>query len=272
MGDYSIYDPYLKICQEAVDDDSVFKDFKSRAGYKAVLEHVNHDEGLGYIAEITKEFPYLWNFIDKFSTNDNIGDPYRCSYKASVSNEDEFYPSVKEIKMVISPTTLRYIKVLADLMNLFGRLDAMNIVEIGGGYGGQCKIISDVAEVASYTLIDRCEALALSEKYLKRNNVSNVILRQPDDASQIHYDLCISNYAFAEIQREYQNFYAENIIKNSDRGYMTCNIFGYGAVSEPMTKEEIIALKPDYEILPEIPLTAVNNIIYTWGRNKHFVR
>jgi len=270
MGDYSIYDPYFKICQDAVTDDSVFKNFKSRGGYKAVLEHVNYDEGLVYINEITREFPYLWNFIDKFSTNDNIGSPYRCSYTVSISDGEKFNPVIREIKITISPTTLRYIKVLADLMNIFGRLDAMNIVEIGGGYGGQCKIISDVAEVASYTLIDRHEALALSEKYLNCNNVSNVILRQPEDVSQIHYDLCISNYAFAEIQREYQNIYAENIIKNSDRGYMTCNIFGYGDINEPMTKEEIIALKEDSRVLPEIPLTAVNNIIYVWGMNKYF--
>ena len=270
MGDYSIYDPYLEICKSAVSDESVFKDFKSRAGYRAVLEHAGCDDGLGYISEITREFPFLWHFIDKFLTNDSIGDPYRCSYVVSLSDGEKVNPAIQKIKITISPTTLRYIKVLADLINLFGRLDSMNIVEIGGGYGGQCKIISDFSNVASYTLIDRDEALALSGKYLKRNNVPNVILRDVNDASQIHYDLCISNYAFAEIQREYQNFYAENVIKNSDRGYMTCNIFGYGDITKPMTKEEIIGLKDDSTVLPEVPLTAVNNIIYVWGMNKHF--
>ena len=255
MSDF--YANYLKVCQDAVDDDLMFKKFKHHTDYTLVLEHVSPSDGINYISEIRKTYPSLLNHINKFATNDNIGNP-------------NVYP-FKELGLNMSPTTLRYIKVLADLMNLFGRLDDINIVEIGVGYGGQCKIIEDIAEPKSYTLIDRHEALLLSEKYLKHHKAKKIILREADDSSKIHYDLCISNYAFAEIPRAYQNFYAENIIKNSDMGYMTCNIFGYGDPNEPMTKEDIMSLRQNYNILPEVPLTAVNNIVYTWGASNHSI-
>jgi len=248
MSDF--YENYLKVCQSAVDDDEVFKNFKSHCDYTLVLEHVKSYEGLDYYLTIKKEFPYLLQFMEKFATNDNIGNPKRFFYE--------------EIGIEISPTTLRYIKVLADLLNLFGRLDNMDIVEIGGGYGGQCKIICDFSEPKSYTLVDRHEVLLLNEKYLKCYDVKNVIFREVDDESENHYDLCISNYAFSEVPRPYQNRYAEKIIKNSDRGYMTCNIFGNGSPDELMAREDIFALKSGYRVIPEVPITAVNNFIYMW--------
>jgi len=155
MSDF--YENYLKVCQSAVDDEEVFRTLKSHCDYTLVLEHVTSPEGLDYYLTIKKEFPYLLQFMEKFATNDDTGNPRKYFYE--------------EIGIEMSPTTLRYIKVLADLLNLFGRLDGMDIVEIGGGYGGQCKIICDFSEPKSYTLVDRHEVLLLNEKYLKRYGV-----------------------------------------------------------------------------------------------------
>jgi len=52
------------------------------------------------------------------------------------------------------------------MIELFGLLDDAKIVEIGGGYGGQCKIIYDCFEPISYLMIDLGELLKLQEKYL----------------------------------------------------------------------------------------------------------
>ncbi|MBU1173606.1 MAG: putative sugar O-methyltransferase [Proteobacteria bacterium] len=181
--------------------------------------------------------------MNKFAKNDAVGNP------------NVFY--FEELKMDMSPTTLRYIKVLADLLNLFGSLDDMDIIEIGVGYGGQCRIINDIYRPRSYTLVDFKEVLLLSEKYLKEKNI---IIRFPEDTTEVHYDLCISNYAFSEMGHDYQIFYADKIIRNSDRGYITCNFI----VPENYTKEEIIALKQNYTIYEERPLTYEGNFIYTW--------
>jgi putative sugar O-methyltransferase len=240
------YSAYLEVCRTAAADEEVFKNFKRHPDYTPILEHVNYEQGMAYLEEIKREFPYLLDHIKRFATNDDIGSPYLHG----------FY----ELDLFLSPSTLRYIKVLADLMNLFGRLDDLNIVEIGGGYGGQCKIISDICVPRTYTIIDLPECLLLTEKYLLAQKVNNFILRTIGNTEIIHYDLCISNYAFTEISRAYQDFFIDKIINHSDKGYMTCNFI----TPENRTKEEIFALKSNYKIYEERPLTAGDNLIYTW--------
>jgi hypothetical protein len=244
------YSEYLRVCSEAVKNEVVFSTFKKRPAYTYVLEHVSEALGYAYLEEIKKEFPYLLQHIERFATNDDIGKP------------KTYY--IEELGMKISPTTLRYVKVLGDLMNLFGRLDNMDIIEIGGGYGGQYKIIHDIARPKSYTLVDLSKALGLSKKYLERYNINNTEFKTCMDGFKPRYDLCISNYAFTEVSRADQLIYAEHIIKHSDRGYITCNYLGQRTEEEGLSKDEIFALRDNYKILPEQPLTAVNNLIYTW--------
>ena len=62
----------------------------------------------------------------RFRENDRLGSPLTCDYDACGR---------------FSPTTLRYAKVYSDLMRLFRDLDGQRIIEIGGGYGGQCFVI-----------------------------------------------------------------------------------------------------------------------------------
>jgi len=70
-----------------------------------------------------------------FEANDHVGDPERYLYD----------------KLLISPSTLRYCKVFSDLVNLFTSLDGYSICEIGGGYGGQCRIIDAGSPLNEYT-------------------------------------------------------------------------------------------------------------------------
>jgi len=241
------YDKYLKVCQDAALDDKVFATFKSHQDYTAILEHVTKQYGEEYWHEILNIEPALEEEMNEFMGNDVIGNPAKHSIGG----------------YSVSPTTLRYVKVLADLRSLFGSLDELDIIEIGGGYGGQCKIIYDLYKPKSYTIVDLPEVLALSKKYLSKHNI-DVITRVPHDTCDKHYDLFISNYAFTEIDREYQQFYADHIIKYCDKGYMTCNYVGLRNREESFVEEEIFGLKPNFLVLPEIPLTAPNNLIYTW--------
>jgi putative sugar O-methyltransferase len=65
----------------------------------------------------------------------------------------------------ISPGTLYFIMILSDLKKYFGDLSDKNIIEIGGGYGGQAKIVTDYG-CKSYTLIDVEPTIYLARKYL----------------------------------------------------------------------------------------------------------
>ena len=144
-----------------------------------------HDWGIPYIKALKKK-PYLWELISKFAQADKICGAICFEYDGAF----------------ISPNTLRYVKVLADLHECFGKLDDFNIVEIGGGYGGQCKVINDFAKVRSYTIIDLPEVKQLAKRWFERFGMNDIIFRDHNDLSIIKYDLCISNYAFTEFDRD----------------------------------------------------------------------
>ena len=244
------YYKYEQICKRATEDDEVFKVFKNHPDFTYMLEHVTHQQGLEYIEEIKKLHPKLLKHIECFATNDSLGSPQTYWYS--------------ELNMNVSPTTLRYIKVLADLMVCFGDLSGLDIVEIGVGYGGQCKIINDYFVPKSYTLIDVDDVLALANRYLICHGIENIRLRGHRDASEARYDLCLSNYAFTEISRQNQDFYAWKIVKNSQKGYMTCNFLDQRSQDGGMSRDEIFNLKENGFFVPEEPLTSPHNAIYLW--------
>jgi len=243
------YTNYLKACRQALNEDS-FKSFRRDSFYNVVIEHVSYQLGMDYLIQAIKQTPELLKHTDRFITSEKTGNPIVFYYDIA--------------GCYLSPTTCRYIKVLSDLLKYFGNPE-MDIVEIGGGYGGQCKIIHDFVKPKSYTIIDLPEALLLAEKFLKNFNISPV-LRNSDDANEINYDLCISNYAFSELDRRYQDFYAEKVIRLSYSGYMTCNFMGVRNAERAFTTDELKVLKTTGEILPEVPKSFNNNLIFIWNR------
>lgn len=232
------YKAYFDLCERAAVDDEVFKDFKRHPDCTAMLEHVSYETGLEYIEVIKKYFPYLLTV--KIDDNDSVGNPF-----------------VHDFGFIkTSPSNFRYLKVVGDLVNLCGTLDGLDIVEIGGGYGGQCKIIYDCFKPKSYTIIDHPSVLKLTNRYLDEFD----IYRKEKKGK---YDLFISNYAFTEIDRKYQEEYKLKYIYNSKKGYITCNWFGVRP-DNGMKKEEIKELKTQGHFIPEMPLTGTNNCIYIW--------
>jgi putative sugar O-methyltransferase len=244
------YSRYETVCRQAVANDEVFKTFKSNPDYTYMLEHVTYEQGLGYISEIQKTAPQLIHHIECFATNDSLGTPNTFWYS--------------ELNMEISPTTLRYVKVLADLINTFGYLTSLDIVEIGVGYGGQCKIINDYFVVNSYTLIDLPDVLALAKKYLNCYEIQNTVYLTQNDVSEARHDLCLSNYAFTEISGVNQRFYANTVIHNSRRGYITCNHLGQRVKDGGMAVHEIQNLSECGFFIDEVPKTGEHNAIYIW--------
>ena len=117
---------YPHFCLQASNDLRIFNTFRRNFVYNEILEHASEEQGKAYLEQITK-CPDILKKIDKFKANDLFENPEIFEYQYTGK---------------ISPTTLRYIKVLSDLKNLFGNLDGFNICEIGVGYGGQCRVIN----------------------------------------------------------------------------------------------------------------------------------
>lgn len=246
-------DPYARfreVCQRAYCNDDFFNVFRHNSTYVGIVENVSFESGLMCFPEVVTEFPGLF---DKFITNDLIGGPIT-----------QYYPQVDKN---VSPTTLRYIRILVELQKHFGSLNDLDIIEIGGGYGGQCKIIYDVFKPKSYTIYDFPETLQLIDKFLNCFNIKHVkylpfkqayldSMYLVDMSLFPKYDLCISNYAFAELEKPLRDFYNTLILNQSKKGFLTCNV---------ITKNQVEEFKKEGgEILPEIPLTDVRNFVYTW--------
>jgi putative sugar O-methyltransferase len=240
---------YKNICRLAYEDDKYFDTFKSNYSYNSILEHVTNEQGSLYLEYLYANFPEFENSIEKFKLNDKYGGTKKFSYG-----------SIGEI----SPTTLRYIKVLSDIKSIFGDLSGKKIIEIGVGYGGQCFIINQFFDIKDYSLIDLDEALLLNEKYLNKLNISHrkIKIEEIYDINE-EYDLVISNYAYSEINRDLQELYWDKIISKSKNGYFTLNfishLFNINSYNENELLEKFSIKNP--KILNEEPSTFEKNII-----------
>ena len=246
---------YPLVCYLASKDDRMFSTFKRNKIYRRVLEHVTEKEGSEYLSVIN-EYGLL-NVQDwqEFAKNDLYGSPIQFTY------------DIQGRSITLSPTTIRYAKVLSDIISMFDISSIKSIAEIGIGYGGQCRLIRSKLPEAGYALFDLPEVLGLAEKYLThyemcRKNIWYL------DGGHIYvngdYDLFISNYAFTELQREVQDMYLDKAVLRSKRGYITYNAAGHRKLGG-YSDAELLQKIPGSSRIDERPLTCEGNCIIVWG-------
>jgi len=241
---------YPDFCLKASNDVLTFMNFRQNEIYRRILEHVDQNTGRLYLDEIERTRKELLSDIDKIKENDLNGNPDIYDY---------------DIIGKICPSTLRYAKVLADLLNKFHSLDGLKIVEVGVGYGGQCRVINSLCKPKEYTLVDIKPALSLAQCYLDCYILtSQMKYKTMNELVKEDYDLIISNYAFTELRREIQDVYLERIILNSRCGYIT-----YNDITPDYFKsykyDELLKIIPNSYIVDEVPLTSPLNRIIIWG-------
>lgn len=245
MSSISNNQHYPKFCVDAITDLETFNTFKQNPIYNEILEHVTYQEGIEYIKHITNK--NIINNIKKFKVNDLIGSPRMYNYEEPIG--------------VFSPTTLRYIKVLNDISQL--SLNELNIVEIGGGYGGQYTVVRQLFTPKSYTFVDLPQVNNLINKYISTLKLDDINLQYIDGTSNFNDlapDLVISNYAFSECSTNTQDVYISKILNHSKHCYMIYNNqLGYKYT------EFINKIKHCTPIVTnEIPQTHPNNVLITW--------
>jgi hypothetical protein len=245
------------ICQNAIENDTVFNNFKSNQLFRSILEHVSEKHGREYIEQIILNYSDLihkidWNLILK---NDLIGNTIKSNY-------------YKELNFLnlntydISPTTMRYLFTGLDILYNFVKQNNktnIDIIEVGCGYGGQCKVIFDLCHlfnltINSYTIVDLTYPNKLQEKYLKTlgyvNNIEYIsyeTLTTSTNLLKTSYDLFISNYALGEFPQYIIDFYVDTILKKCSNYYI---IFNYHIIPK--------YIQETYKILrDEVPHTSV---------------
>ena len=195
---------YLTCCRQAATNENYFNVFKTMPGYRHVLEHISEEEGQQYYDLIDLDIK------EEVKKNDTFGSPDLYEY-----------PCGK-----ISPTTLRYVKNTCDIVRKFGT-SFDSIVEIGGGYGGLCVTSSNYINFDSYLILDQEEPNQLTRKYVSNWDLPHQSCRldelRLEDGHK--FDLCISNYAFSECDRETQTEYLYRIVGRARNLYFVYNTF-----------------------------------------------
>ena len=227
-----------------------------------MLEHVNQQQGSKYLELIvSRDDGFFEKAIKSINQLDEVGGPLKYKYDTPLG------------QMLLSPTSLRYLKVASDINGLFGNSFEC-ISEIGGGYGGQALVNDQLLQVKHVEIFDIPIVNQLITKYLNipvlNGSFSVSTLNQATEKS---YDLVISNYAFSELPIELQLQYIKKVIAKSKCGYLTMNT-GLRANKKHggrITPEQFRGLIPSSEIFEETPPTnGDNNWLIVWGHQTQF--
>ena len=225
-----MYDNYITHVKQVIKSKNL-NDFKCNQSYREVLEHVDHNYGINYYNAIKKHTNLNDSDIIGFcEMNDRIGNTVKYSFGSFSA----------------SPTSLRYIYHAHLILTHFKALSSepIDIVEVGGGYGGLCLCINYFSKVYdvkinSYTIVDLPDANELQNLYLKNFNLSYPVIFSPSNffGSNIEKDnlFLISNYCFSELPEEYRNQYIYNLFPKVVNGFMAWNMipvynFGFNII------------------------------------------
>ena len=217
-----MYDNYTNCIKSFVQTDINEWTFKSNPHYNGILEHVSDEQGNSYLVEIKNKFNMIYNtntehLIEICNKNDSCGKPKKYKFTDFTS---------------CSPTNLRYILHSFLILNYMKdcQLNNIDIVEIGGGYGGLCFFIYNLASlfnitINTYSIFDLQSPLILQQKYLENLNINNVNYVELDNIKNINKNsFLISNYAFSEISSNLQKKYTNDLLNTyTSHGFLVWN-------------------------------------------------
>ena len=237
-------------------NDLVNSNFKSDNGYREVLEHVSNEIGLEYLEIIKDKFKefyknFKYKLIELCNKNDKIGDPVKYDF----TNNDFINCSSTNLRYILhSLIIIDYIKEC--------KLNNLDIIEIGGGYGGLCYFLYNIAElyninINSYSIFDLEKVNNLSSIYLNHqlNNkkINTYTLNDNYKDGLKENSFLISNYAYSEISQKYQDEYTDKIINPYiSYGFLTWNT-DYNRINNIIKNKQIMREK-------EYPLTYYLNL------------
>jgi len=207
--------------------------FKSHPDYTYVLEHTGHGDGLEYLNLIKRQTKISEDEVKAFCMlNDSVGNPKKSNF--GVINT--------------SPSNLRYIfhshLILSHISSL--NLPVINIIEVGGGYGGLALCLDFFSKkygvkINSYKIIDLKAPTDLQKLYLSKVNPKMNVeffdgVTYGKDV-EVKSAFLISNYCFSELDSERRDQYAKNLFPKVEHGFMCWNMiplynFGFNVKHE----------------------------------------
>ncbi len=241
------YDQYRNWIQHIIDTNSI-QSFKNSPNheYNAIVEHKDSPWGVSFYSLIKSEFGLSDEDILSFcSKNDKNGGGEIRKYDFGIC-------SANSVKYVYhAHLVLKHMKEL--------QLSSVNIVEIGGGYGGLALAILHYAPnfnitVTQYNMIDLKEAILLQELYLK-DVLGDISIFKFHDAITYGSEVegtdnyLVAIYSLGELLTDMQTEYINTLFPKTSHGFLNWN-------------EKPRDLPKECVRMPERPLT---------GNDNHFV-
>lgn len=251
---------YADAVAKMTETTSAFSTFRRNPALKTVMEHLTEQQGRDYL-KVIKDDDVLAVLHDS-ELADRIGAPETFDYDGRR----------------LAPATLRYASVLQMLLECFpGFADIRSAIEIGAGYGGQARVLSDYIRrtngaLEHYSLVDIDPVTRLARCYL-----DNFVIRPACDfitRSEINragaWDLAISNFAFSMFSRELQLDYIGLVFKRCRAGYLTMNtgLDGHPNWGGGMSAAELLEILPNCALRREDPRTGDGNYILVFGEHQ----
>jgi hypothetical protein len=259
MSNVPNYDKYISCIKRNLKLEKKEMFFKNHPDYNYVTEHVTPEQGRLFLGQIIKEFESIFaeNFVflkGLCFKNDSIGKPkvfpYTSSFSCSPSNFRYIYQSF---------LILSYIKK--------SKLNDLNFIEIGGGYGGLYFFIHNLAplyniKISSYSVFDLEAAALLQKKYLDFFKITCNIERLDQSLNLKKNSFLISNYAFSEISKKNQKKYLNQVIEPfTSRGFMVWN--GDRADGDPkFTDSKEFVIEDERPQTSSFPSHYLNKFLY----------
>jgi putative sugar O-methyltransferase len=234
---------FRKYCEHITVSDSDFQSFKKHPDFVTVIGNDVLPKHLSDIYELSLINEGLVSIeeLQRFKNNDTVGSPVLYNYDSLG---------------YISPGTLYFANVLADIRRQFGNLQNIDVIEIGSGYGGQAKILLDSdMSIKNYSVIDIPATLGVCKKYLSHFNYTNVKYMTTSEVNTTGADLVISNWCLSELDEQGIQFYVEHVIRHCQYGYFLMNIWD---ARKDFLLETIKPYFKNINVVPEYPKTHAN--------------
>lgn len=230
MSIENIYNKYYKHISNILQSGDIMN-FKSGPDYTDILEHVDTLKGNEYFNCIKTHTDIQDSAIIEYcKKNDLIGNGAKHNFNI----------------IKTSPSNFRYLFHAHLILNHMNKLniDEVNIVEIGGGYGGLCMALHQLCElykikIKTYNLIDLPAVCKLQQIYLSTHHINVNIFSAFNHGEDIITcnNFLISNYSFSEISSDNQAKYVSKLFKKIDHGFFVWNHipvydFGFSCVVE----------------------------------------
>ena len=133
----NVYDNWKDMCKYIVSNKII--DWKQDKNVTYMLEHLGQEYAEIYLQNLLNEGVNIYNIQKLCEINDKYGN----------ANIKQFNNGLRS-----STSSIRYVRHALDICNLIKSKNykKVNIVEVGGGYGGLCLILNNLANTMNISI------------------------------------------------------------------------------------------------------------------------